>query len=56
MTTGSSGSKQQASQEDDRVVWVHDQRLRRAVLSATEHGALSDSGVWSIQGDLTDES
>lgn len=28
------------SQEDDRVVWVHDQRLRRAVLSATEHGKL----------------
>lgn len=38
MASGSSGSKPMGSQEDERVVWVHDQRLRRAVLSATEHG------------------
>jgi hypothetical protein len=31
-------SRPGGSQEDDRVVWVHDQRLKRAVLLATEHG------------------
>jgi hypothetical protein len=40
-TPGSSRPNGSQSQEDDRVVWVHDQRLKRAVLLATEHGKRS---------------
>jgi len=37
-TPGASGSGTQSSgSQEDRVVWVHDQRLRRAVQMATEH-------------------
>jgi hypothetical protein len=36
--SGSGNTPRTGSQEEDRVVWVHDQRLKRAVLQASDLG------------------
>jgi hypothetical protein len=36
--SGSGSGTQGSGSQEDRVIWVHDQRLRRAVQMATEHG------------------
>lgn len=46
----SSVTRPTGSQEDDRVIWLHDQRLRRAVLSATEHGTSIQTNMTRITG------
>jgi len=40
--TPKSGSAS-GSQDQDRVIWVHDQRLKRAVQMASENGTLPPS-------------